>query len=92
MLAKQTEQQHWTDQEGRDAAPEGVAFSFRSGTNIDLRLDLGEVQKNIASGADRLATWPAGSGEIFTARRWRRLRSRVSLERHTRTRKSRVAQ
>ena len=45
--------QDWINQDGWDASSEGVAWSPRSGTQIDLRLDWGEVERKLASGTDR---------------------------------------
>ena len=41
----------WINMNGCDAAAEGRAFSSATGQEMDLRLDWGEVRKQLASGA-----------------------------------------
>ena len=43
--------QRWVNQSGRDAAVEGRAMSASTGTEIDLRLDWGEVKRTLQQGA-----------------------------------------
>ena len=45
--------QGWINQDDWDASSEGIAWSSPGGTQIDLRLDWGELQNKLASGAGR---------------------------------------
>ena len=55
-IAKEMEElravQHWVNQEGWDVSGESKALSTATSTEIDLRLDWGDVKKKLAKGAD----------------------------------------